>query len=723
VTWPTGGTSGWENFGTDLAGDPEVWLLPVAERALYYDPSPLGGVGRVLEQGVHTFGGATVVARGRGVSVEVEFLQPNVYGVHLMDWFIWDPSEPCAITLDVYEDDRETIAWSVGTSIGHAHPYLVNPEQYAEQEIDVASGAATVGTVTVTVIDPAREPGDQDSGWMTRLLGYAGYGDLAGRRARLRRFISEDLGYVVIADGPIGTPRMEPDYASFAFDIRDTRETERKVQIFKGGGGVIAVAPGEPFDPTGVKTLLPDSVWGGYGYDPVNSTYLIDPAAPVLGRAEIGMIAGVTTNPNMVSVNLQSTPGNANALIDITNAAYNAGQGLLRFLNDWYEYGGILRRDYRVTFPNLTLLWREQGSLDPWTDVTGTLWIDGYQEDDGFTTTGTQDNVFLGTGGAATGFRRVGSVVFGDSRGSPFCPADNQDIELVVIYRGPPTEDLPVYVEGLTAGEFARNVYAGLYSARDFEGFLVPTGIRYDEAALLEMTDVVRLRFKEVINDARDWLEKYIFAPTGWVPALDHLGQISPVSQVAPSSPFGLTSISNAITEPSPDWNAGERVINVLRFVYPRDYKPAAGETDNDGLLSRSIEIEYVDQDSVDRFGRQVHEIKGDAFRAIGLANSDPITNVGEELSWQLANLRQLHVQNRFAFGAPAISVAVMREATLTLRAGSWVTLNLTWIPDYVTRKRGLIAMAQVVSMGDLDCAWRRVLLEVVIPLPEGSGS
>jgi hypothetical protein len=722
MTWPTGGVNGWEVFGTSLAGDVANVTLPAPIRALYYDPTPLGGSGRVLEQGVHTFGGSTVVARGRATSLEVEFLQPNIFGVHLMDWLVFDPAEPCAVVADLYDDDRTTIRWSVGTSPIHPNPYLEEPENYATQEVDFAAGAASLGTLSLMIVDRFRIPGDQDSGWFTDLLANAGIADIRGRRCRVRRFISEEIGWVVLADGPAGPPRLDGSYAAFTFEVRDTRETERKIQIFKGGGGIAPTAPGDPFDPTGVKTLLPDGVWGGYGYDADTNTYLIDPVEQVEGRAEIGLIPGVTSNPNMVSVNLQSTPGNPNSEIDITEAAYEAGYGDITYLNEWYEYGGILRRDYRISFPYLTLLWREQGSSDPWTELTGTLWIDGFQEDDGFTTTSIQDNIFLGTGGAAAGYQRVGSVIFGDSRGAPFCPADNQDIELVVIYRGPPTEDLPVYVEGITAGQLARNVYAGLYSARDAEGNLVPTGIRYNEADLLQMTDPVRLRFFAVVDDARDWLEKFIYAPTGWAPALNDQGEISPVSQVAPFSAFGLLEIGNAITEPSPDWDAGQRIVNVVKFTYPRDFRPtliADAET-GDGLSDRDIVVEFIDPISVDRNGRHAIEIDGSAFRAIGNSDGDPVGgDRTAELGHVLATLRQMHIGNRYAFGAPAISVAVMRAATTGLRAGSWVVVDLSWVPDYATGKRGLLAMGQVIALGDLDCAWRQTLIEVVTPLAE----
>lgn len=727
MAWPDyAGTNGFEAFGTQLAAAPVSLPLPVADRAAYYDPTPLNGAGLVLDQVVLTFGASTVVARSRRSALEVEFLQPEVYGVHLLDSLVFDPSEPCALVLDVYDDDRATIRWSVGTSPAHPHPYLDDPGQYGEQEIDVATGSASIGTVTVTIIDPRTVTGDQDSGWFTAILAASGVPDIVGRRCRLRRFISEALGYMTLADGPASSPRLAEDYASYSFDIRDTRETERKVRIFEGGGGVAPTSAGAAFDPTGVKTILPDAVWGGYGYDLGTDTYLIDPAEPLLGRAKLGT-APYAIYENMRYVSLTSLPGNASALRVIGLAAWRAAEGTPAFTGQETVGFDTIERQYRVTFKYLTLLWRAQGSSDPWTEISGTLVIDRVQVED--TGAGTiealQTNPIISSPYPSPSnetHREATAFVFGDSRGDTYLPAPDQDIEFILVYRGPPSKDLPVYIEGITAGEFARNVYAGVYSLRDPDGSLVATGIRYDEAALLQMTDVLRLRLFEVVTDARDWLEKHIYAPTGWVPALDRFGRISPVSQEAPTSALGLSSVNDAITEPAPNWNGGERLVNVLRFTYPRDYEPnnAANAETGDGLAQREIVIEWEDPVSVDRNGRQVLEIDGTAFAAIGNGDADPIGGDQTlETAFQLSAERQLHVQNRYTLGAPTITVAVMREAIPLLRAGDWVVLDLTWLPDYVTARRGLVALGQVVALGDLDCAWRQLTLEVVVPLVE----
>jgi hypothetical protein len=51
---------------------------------------------------------------------------------------------------------------------------------------------------------------------------------------------------------------------------------------------------------------------------------------------------------------------------------------------------------------------------------------------------------------------------------------------------------------------------------------------------------------------------------------------------------------------------------------------------------------------------------------------------------------------------------------------GDWLIVNLSWMPDYVTGRRNLFGLAQIVSLGELDCAWRNPTLELLI---EGEGS
>ena len=727
MAWPTDGTDGWESLGTAIEEAPRSHPLPVVRRSAYYDPTALGGVGQPTTQVEHQVGESTVVVRIRAGSVEAEFLQPEVYGAAVLDSFVVPPLiEPCSVVLEVFDDDRETVLWRVGTSIAEPYPYLLEPDRYAEQEIDPATGGATVGTVTVLVIDPAIEPGVQVTGWLTAKLAALGVPDLAGRRCLLRRWIDDDLGYQVLADGPASSPRLDSSYAAFSWEIRDTRETERKVRLFDGGGGIEAIGATGTFNPTGAKTIMPDGVYGGYGYEASLGTYLIDPAEPLLGRFKIGAYPGIGYS-DTGSIQLTATPGNATAQRLVSFAGSDAMRGTYEIVATEVGFDTITY-EYITRFEDLLVLWRAAGSSDPWNEIGGrNLIVHGAatEEIDGaaayFETNFAITSPYP-TLGTATG-KIASSVLLGDARGAAYLPAPNEDVEFFVVYRGEPSEDLPVYVEGLTAGQFTANVYAGIYSARDENGDVAPTGIRYSEPDVLAMTHPVRIRLTEPIEDARDWLESRIYAPLGYAPALNILGEIAPVSQIAPTSTDGLDRLDDSVCEPAPSWSSGERIVNVLRYVYQRDYEPAVASNaeTGDGLADREVIVEFEDPVSVARHGRQELEIDGEAFRAVGDSLGDPVDTLENEWSYLLALLRQEHVQARYSLGAPTMRFAVRRSAVPLLRCGAWVVLDLSWMPDYVTGERGLLALGQVVAIGDLDCAWREVTVEQVTPLPAGS--
>jgi hypothetical protein len=678
MTWPTTGTNGWEVFGTEITTLPIAYPLPVPAKAYYYDPVRLHGIGALCESVVLIFADGTCVVRHRRVTSEALFTLTNVWDDALLDMYVLEPlGAPCSLVLDIYDDDRTTILWSVGTDPAHAVPLLVEPSSYAEQEIDVAAGAASLGTVTVEVVDKAIIPGDQDSGWLTGRLAVSGLAYLAGRRCRLRRFISEDLGWIVLADGPAGPPRLDSSYSAFTWDIRDTRETERKISLFIEGIE---------------QSLLPEGNIEGYGG-------LIAPLLPMTGTYDSSTLLAFV-----------DVTGETTARRTMSYASYVATQ------KPWAHYVEAGRPENYNHSP-IWLKWRAAGSSDPWVELRESLVL--VVQPSSPATLFDFSSALRPEGSPVI----VGSVNFWTNPESvSLVPTNGQSIEFYLMgMRGvPPTTEVPLTIDGLTAGQLLMNIYEGLYSARGENGAVVPTGIRYDPLALLPMDDPVRMHITEAIDDARDWTEKYIYAPTGWVPALNDLGEISPVSQVAPAGPLGLQVLDNAIVEASPDWNSGERVINILRFIYPRDYIPTDPELaeTGDGLAARSVLMEFRDDISVARYGEQILELDGSAFRAIGDAEAEPLTTVDNELAYQLGFEREMHLFNRYAMGAPTISFAVMRDPTTGLRAGSWVVLDLSWLPDYVTQRRGLIGLAQVTAIGDLDCKWRRLMLEVVTPFP-----
>jgi hypothetical protein len=49
------------------------------------------------------------------------------------------------------------------------------------------------------------------------------------------------------------------------------------------------------------------------------------------------------------------------------------------------------------------------------------------------------------------------------------------------------------------------------------------------------------------------------------------------------------------------------------------------------------------------------------------------------------------------------------------------VRIDLSWFPDHDTGRRGMLCGGQVLAIHDVDCAWRILLIERVVPLIEVS--
>lgn len=663
----------------------------------------------------------------------------------------WAPPQegaPCTVVLQVFEDDRERVAWEVGTASDHENPFLLEPENYGEQEIDPVEGAATIGQAEVIVIDRRRTPGDQDTGWLTYRLAENSISAIHGRRCRLLRYIDPGLGWVVIADGPASTPRMDPSYSAYRWAIRDTRETERKVRAFVDAD---------------TSWLLPMGVEPGFGAyvdEDGAAQWLVPPAEPLTGTYSYNAAAAFPVgtvefrdywpgpfSPTGAPIGTQTVPED----VVISSPAEDA------LIADAEEQGDP--RPVLWTWPNLEILWRAAGTAEPWTVIQPTdLLPEGRNLAKPAGTGAWYRNLVTAFDAELADGTAVRAALYMLVRGydaDGTFPRDGQEIDVAVRYRGEPTEDFPLHIEGITAGDLLKRGYDGEYSYPDpIGGGAVPTGIRYNTLDLLQVgeaqwldflllqdggrltlegypgslalasslaateTPTVLFRVTAPVEDFREWAEQYVYSPTGWIPALNNDGEISPKSQVPPESAAGLTQLTDPITEPAPEWDAGERIVNNLRYTYPRWYRLDAGQsTAVDRLTERTVETIYRDEASITRHSLQGKDFPGEVFAAIGDTNGKPVLTTEDERGAVLAEYRRLYVFDRYRNGAVTIQVPVRRDYTATLRAGDFVIVDHSWFPDYVTRERGLLTMCQILAIRDVDCEWRVVLAEEVLPI------
>lgn len=249
-----------------------------------------------------------------------------------------EPGAPCSVVATIYADDNTTPQWSVGTDPTHPAPYLIEPSGYAEQQIDAATGAATIGTLSVSVVDVPRIPGDQDSGWLTRRLASLGLGDITGRRCRVVRYISVEEGFVVLVDGRAGEPVLDPEFSSYTFEVDDTRDGEADLRLFDLIGSGVPATPSSaivpqtpvagvpptsgvpvpgPTDDGKVLVANPDGTYslvtpsGGYPDGPLPDPYEMEVLVDTNDVGGVADGAAMTTWPNQ---------GYAGSAKDFTNA-------------------------------------------------------------------------------------------------------------------------------------------------------------------------------------------------------------------------------------------------------------------------------------------------------------------------------------------------------------------------------------------------------------------
>ena len=207
----------------------------------------------------------------------------------------------------------------------------------------------------------------------------------------------------------------------------------------------------------GARSLIPDEILEGYGYDPDSDTYIIRKAIPLAG--EVGDSEYPDAWQTRIFVHWGFVPPANSVLRDngnrvmIWQSAYDA------IINGIGRVGG-------PAFPNpdFVFRWRPHGSPDgtDWTEIPGQY-------------LGVSLNSAESRG--TSGNREILTVDIEDRRLNPSdpdydvttaaLPADDVEIEFFLIGSMPPDEHHPIIVDGMTAGEFTVNAYSGLYSARE----------------------------------------------------------------------------------------------------------------------------------------------------------------------------------------------------------------------------------------------------------------
>ena len=576
--------------------------------------------------------------------------------------------------LTVFASDDTAELFDVSTDLAHARPYLKAPTGFPEQEIDFAKGTASIGQVNVQVVDVPTSATDQDTGYLTAQLSNGGYSALNGHRAVL----TEDIdggGVTKIIDGVIRSIRLLDTFSSYEIELRDIRERERKTKAFAT---------------TTTPTIIPRGVLDGYGVQFVingeASGYPIGPTQPLeaiyrMDGAGNGGVIVIDPLIPAVLVKLQMTAPVREALESVSELE---GSPDVLVYDRW------------------KVLWRDLAAGGAYTELTQIAHTHPDLEE----TASRAGQLRSG----AIHVLRVNNAISGDT-----LPVDNQVIEFIVQYDGPLTDDWRFHLQDLTAGELLRNLYRGDYSVED-------PRIRYNEAALLALATPVRLRLGKSVDNLREWAEKNIYPITHAAPTLNADGEIAPITYLLPDAADTLIDLDDANCRPSGGgWSqASDDAINIVRVTYERIYRirdlNEAGDKValSDQLQTREVTVEHRIQDSIDLLGEQPLEIKSELLNAIGTIDGGPyFGDFVDEQGARVAERITRMATDRFALGGQYFSLHCDRSDSDVegLIVGSWVTVSVSWMPDYATAERNLNRLAQVIGRRNLDGAWLALTL------------
>jgi hypothetical protein len=320
-------------------------------------------------------------------------------------------------------------------------------------------------------------------------------------------------------------------------------------------------------------------------------------------------------------------------------------------------------------------------------------------------------------------------LLFNDASAPGGFPANGAVVEIIVRHRGAASDPFPYYVEGLL-GDVLRDLYDGFFSLTPLEGISgmvydpaalddIPatllTSVRYDSAAFDGMTDPVLLRQTAPVTDGRAWTETAFYAPSGWIPALDNDALISPILRSRPTVIDATLALTNARAVPTPGWSVGSRTVSEVNYQYSRFFIPATDAdftVSADGLAIRPITVTFRDSNAELRYGQQPINYDASAFSSIGGPYGE--SRIGQqEAAHVMAQAANLDILERYRSGVQTFSINARRAALPTVRVGTWIPWNLSWLPNRASGTRGsIVDAAQIVGIRDDNCIWRTLILE-----------
>jgi hypothetical protein len=434
--------------------------------------------------------------------------------------------------LTIYEADDSTTWLQVSTDPDATNPWMMIPEQWADTEVSFVDGSASIGEIVVQVLDPQTGGTQAQRGLTAKLADSTGRSAMSGRRALLEDSVDGST-YRTIFDGVIARVELADSLASFLISIRDIRERERNIELFRY---------------TETCTVLPAGVLNGYGIPYAGaptSEWLVPPTAPLIGifradPAPWGLFGSgrVDVSSYQISVTAQGVPLVREDVV-MSEAAIEASTST----------GGA---------PSIRILWRPVGNTGAYTVVNVGGFVVG-----GIRFIQTVPGVLGSPEGrpvqAATSIRMPNGFGLANT-----LPNDGQGVEVIVQYIGETSEKWPLHIEEVTAGELIEDIYTGEYSEED-------PRVRFDQTSILALNTPVRARITAPVEDGREWIERNLYVAAGAAPAIIG-GVVHAVTYELPPATVQLTEIGTAEADVVPGWAQDtDDAVNLVEVLYPRD--------------------------------------------------------------------------------------------------------------------------------------------------------
>lgn len=649
---------------------------------------------------------------------------PPTYVQQRITFFADDDVTPLLGAVDV---DGTVIDPSFSTDPTHARPYLEFQPDTGSAEINFAEGSSSIGQQTVVIGDKRQDPADQSTGIFTWLQasGVTGTTQTLRRRVLWEGLRADGITWEKLLNAVLYRTVQNADLVSFTLSLRDMRERERRVRLFVRNNdavkddatGAITVTEGTCVFPR----VGPLNGWGRpTTYDAGTGRVVFDLTRP----PQLDAVRGVK------GIWYQDLLGGSYVLfnqIDPENRALIIDDDLRKILDRYGQsavdgtdsiplasgiiFGGTDLTFDRYVFRNVIAQWSTTPT-GPWNTLklmpgnSGPYFMFGpvFQIETVqplkqfiFPIINTPSDIYIPDESAApVNFVRTAKLI--PSAGD-VSPVNGQTIYVRYISNLAPEEDVPRYIERESFGVLLKEIYDGKHSDPQ-----VPPRVQYDPVAMdafIVSTPPLVSIIEATDPDMRGWTQENIYKPNGAAPALSPDGLVTPVMYALPAAGAALLVLTDANVEKA-TWEHGDsNAVNKVSFTYQRDLVQAykflmMGPR----FTTQDVTIEDWSASSLALFNAKTLEYKPVTAHSVLLSGGPfkQVPNVTNEVGWRLAIARSADVLTRFGAGAPECKVSAKATDTGVYQAkvGDWVVLQLSWLPEYSTRRRGSNRLMQI---------------------------